>query len=341
MTKYFGENDYQHGSEDKTGILLTNLGTPDAPTAKAVKPYLKEFLSDPRVIELPKFFWQIILRGIILQIRPRRSAKIYKSVWTKEGSPLLQISEKQINLIKKKLNVSYSNTIFVLAMRYGNPSIENALKKLRQKQVRRLLVFPLYPQYCAATTASTFDAVTNVLQKTRWIPELRFINQYFEEEAYIKALAHSIQQFWNKNGKPQKIVFSYHGIPKKYHTQGDPYHCFCLKTTRLVKEYMQLSDEEVLTTFQSRFGRQEWLQPYTSQTLKELPSQGIKKINIISPGFSADCLETLEELEVENREYFEKAGGEDYHYIPCLNDNSMHIDMMEHLINKHTQGWKI
>ena len=341
MTKYFGENDYQHGSEDKTGILLTNLGTPDAPTAKAVKPYLKEFLSDPRVIELPKVLWQVILRGIILQIRPRRSAKIYKSVWTKEGSPLLQISEKQINLIKKKLNVSYSNTIFVLAMRYGNPSIENALKKLRQKQVRRLLVFPLYPQYCAATTASTFDAVTNVLQKTRWIPELRFINQYFEEEAYIKALAHSIQQFWNKNGKPQKIVFSYHGIPKKYHTQGDPYHCFCLKTTRLVKEYMHLSDEEVLTTFQSRFGRQEWLQPYTSQTLKEFPSQGIKKINIISPGFSADCLETLEELEVENREYFEKAGGEDYHYIPCLNDNSMHIDMMEHLINKHTQGWKI
>ena len=341
MTKYFGENDYQHGSEDKTGILLTNLGTPDAPTAKAVKPYLKEFLSDPRVIELPKFFWQIILRGIILQIRPRRSAKIYKSVWTKEGSPLLQISEKQINFLKKELNVSYPNTVFVLAMRYGNPSIENALKELRRKQVRRLLVFPLYPQYCAATTASTFDAVTNVLQKTRWIPELRFINQYFEEEAYIKALAHSIQQFWNKNGKPQKIVFSYHGIPKKYHTQGDPYHCFCLKTTRLVKEYMQLSDEEVLTTFQSRFGRQEWLQPYTSQTLKELPSQGIKKINIISPGFSADCLETLEELEVENREYFEKAGGEDYHYIPCLNDNSMHIDMMEHLINKHTQGWKI
>ena len=341
MTKYFGENDYQHGSEDKTGILLTNLGTPDAPTAKAVKPYLKEFLSDPRVIELPKFFWQIILRGIILQIRPRRSAKIYKSVWTKEGSPLLQISEKQINFLKKKLNSTYPNTIFVLAMRYGNPSIENVLKELRRKQVRRLLVFPLYPQYCAATTASTFDAVTNVLQKTRWIPELRFINQYFEEEAYIKALAHSIQQFWNKNGKPQKIVFSYHGIPKKYHTQGDPYHCFCLKTTRLVKEYMQLKDEEVLTTFQSRFGRQEWLQPYTSQTLKELPSQGIKKINIISPGFSADCLETLEELEVENRGYFEKAGGEDYHYIPCLNDNSMHIDMMEHLINKHTQGWKI
>ena len=341
MTKYFGENDYQHGSEDKTGILLTNLGTPDSPTAKAVKPYLKEFLSDPRVIELPKVLWQVILRGIILQIRPRRSAKIYKSVWTKEGSPLLQISEKQINFLKKKLNTTYPNTIFVLAMRYGNPSIENVLKELRRKQVRRLLVFPLYPQYCAATTASTFDAVTNVLQKTRWIPELRFINQYFEEEAYIKALAHSIQQFWNKNGKPQKIVFSYHGIPKKYHTQGDPYHCFCLKTTRLVKEYMQLSDEEVLTTFQSRFGRQEWLQPYTSQTLKELPNQGIKKINIISPGFSADCLETLEELEVENREYFEKAGGEDYHYIPCLNDNSMHIDMMEHLINKHTQGWKI
>jgi ferrochelatase len=226
-------------------------------------------------------------------------------------------------------------------MRYGNPSIESVLKELQQKQVRRLLVFPLYPQYCAATTASTFDAVTNVLRKWRWIPELRFINQYFEEETYIVALADSIQQFWNKNGKPQKIVFSYHGIPKKYHTKGDPYHCFCLKTTRLVKEYMKLNDEEVITTFQSRFGRQEWLQPYTSQTLKELPRKNIKNIHIISPGFSADCLETLEELEKENREYFERAGGKVYKYIPCLNDNPLHIFMMKEIIQKHTQGWKI
>ena len=341
MVKYIGESDYEHGSKDKTGILLTNLGTPDAPTAKAVKPYLLEFLSDTRVIEIPKILWQIILRGIILQIRPSRSAKIYKSVWTKEGSPLLKISKKQIYLVKEQLKEAYPNTVFSLAMRYGNPSIESALMELKKNNVRRLLVLPLYPQYCAATTASTFDSVTKVLQKWRWIPELRFINQYFEEENYIKALADSIQQFWSKKGQPQKIIFSYHGIPKKYHIKGDPYHCFCLKTTRLVKEYMKLDDNKVLTTFQSRFGRQEWLQPYTSQTLQEFPGKDIKKIHIISPGFSADCLETLEELEVENREYFMKAGGEEYDYIPCLNDNPLHIEMIVHLLHKHTQGWKV
>ena len=306
-----------------------------------MKPYLLEFLSDTRVIEIPKILWQIILRGIILQIRPSRSAKIYKSVWTKEGSPLLKISKKQIYLVKEQLKEAYPNTVFSLAMRYGNPSIESALMELKKNNVRRLLVLPLYPQYCAATTASTFDSVTKVLQKWRWIPELRFINQYFEEENYIKALADSIQQFWSKKGQPQKIIFSYHGIPKKYHIKGDPYHCFCLKTTRLVKEYMKLDDNKVLTTFQSRFGRQEWLQPYTSQTLQELPGKDIKKIHIISPGFSADCLETLEELEVENREYFMKAGGEEYDYIPCLNDNPLHIEMIAHLLHKHTQGWKV
>ena len=341
MVKYIGENNYEHGSKEKTGVLITNLGTPDEPNSKALKIYLKEFLSDTRVIEIPKFFWQIILHLIILRIRPRRSAINYQSIWTKKGSPLLNISKEQIYLLEKKLKVSYPNTIFALGMRYGNPSIESALKKMQEEQVRRLVIFPLYPQYCAATTASTFDAVTNILQKWRWIPELRFINQYYEEESYIKAIANSIENFWDKNGKPQKIIFSYHGIPKKYHLKGDPYHCFCLKTTRLVKEFMKLDDEEVITTFQSRFGRAEWLQPYTSETLKELPSQGIKNVHIISPGFSADCLETLEELEVENREYFEKAGGKKYLYIPCLNESSKHIEMMEKIIQKHTQGWQI
>ena len=341
MSVFIGEKNYEHGNSDKTGILLTNLGTPDKPTAKSVKLYLREFLSDPRVIEIPKLLWQIILRGVILQIRPKRSAKIYSTIWTKEGSPLLVIAQKQVDLVRQELKKKYPNSVIELAMRYGNPSIENALQKLQQQQVRRLLVFPLYPQYCAATTASTFDAVTNVLQKWRWIPELRFINQYFEEESYINALSKSIQDFWNKNGKPQKIIFSYHGIPKKYHTKGDPYHCFCLKTTRLVKEYLNLNDEEIMTTFQSRFGRAEWLQPYTSQTLIELPNKGIKDIHIISPGFSADCLETLEELEEENREYFIKSGGEEYKYIQCLNDHPLHISMMVKLILKHTQGWKI
>ena len=341
MVKFIGEINYQHGSIDNTGILLTNLGTPDAPNAKSLKIYLNEFLSDQRVIELPKFFWKIILHGIILQTRPSRSAKAYKSIWTEKGSPLLNIATKQLEHVKKKLSSDFPNTVFALGMRYGNPSINSALKNFQKKNIRRLLILPLFPQYCAATTGSTFDHVTNILQNWRWVPEMRFINQYFEEENYIKAIVDSIDKFWIKNEKPQKIIFTYHGIPKSYHIKGDPYHCFCLKTSRMVREQMQLKEEEVLTTFQSRFGRQEWLQPYTSETLKKLPSEGIKKIHIISPGFSSDCLETLEELEVENRKYFIEAGGETYKYIPCLNDNSLHIKMISELIVKNTQGWKI
>ena len=337
--KYFGEKNYEHGSKDKTGVLITNLGTPDAPNAKSLKIYLNQFLSDPRVIEIPKIIWQIILKLIILQIRPRKSAANYKKIWTDKGSPLLDISLRQLEGVKQIISEKYPNVEFALGMRYGNPSIEKALNDLKKKQVRRLLVLPLYPQYCAATTASTFDEVTNTLQKWRWIPELRFINQYFEEEKYIETLASSVEDFWAKNGKPQKIIFSYHGIPKRYLTNGDPYHCFCLKTTRLVKEKMKLSDDQIMTTFQSRFGREEWLQPYTSETLKELPGKGIKDIHIISPGFSADCLETLEELEEENREYFIDSGGEKYKYIPCLNDNKEHLDFISHLIIKNTHGW--
>ena len=337
--KYFGEKNYEHGSKDKTGVLITNLGTPDAPNAKSLKIYLNQFLSDPRVIEIPKIIWQIILKLIILQIRPRKSAANYKKIWTDKGSPLLDISQRQLEGVKKIISDKYPNVEFALGMRYGNPSIEKALKGLQEKQVRRLLVLPLYPQYCAATTASTFDEVTNTLQKWRWIPELRFINQYFEEEKYIETLASSIEDFWRTNGKPQKIIFSYHGIPKRYLINGDPYHCFCLKTTRLVKEKMRLSDDQITTTFQSRFGREEWLQPYTSETLKELPAKGIKDIHIISPGFSSDCLETLEELEEENREYFIESGGEKYKYIPCLNDNKKHLDFISDLIIKNTLGW--
>ena len=239
------------------------------------------------------------------------------------------------------MSSTHPNIEFALGMRYGNPSIDSALKDLQSRQVRRLLVLPLYPQYCAATTGSTFDEVTSILQKWRWIPELRIINQYFEEEEYLNALVSSIENFWKKNNKPQKIVFSYHGIPKRYLTNGDPYHCFCLKTTRLVKEKMKLNDNEIVTTFQSRFGREEWLKPYTSETLKELPGQGVKNIHIISPGFSADCLETLEELEEENREYFMEAGGEQYKYIPCLNDDQKHLNFISNLVLKHTQGWNI
>ena len=341
MVKYIGEKDYEHGSKEKIGVLITNLGTPDAPNKKELKVYLNQFLSDPRVIELPKILWQIILKLVILQIRPSKSAEAYKQIWTDKGSPLLDIANRQLNKIQSSFSSKNENIVFEVGMRYGNPSIPDALLKLQKKQVRRLLVLPMYPQYCAATTGSTFDEVTNVLQKWRWIPEMRFINQYFEEKNYIEALSNSIKSFWKKTSKPQKIIFSYHGIPKRYLTNGDPYHCFCLKTTRLVKEYMGLSDDEIMTTFQSRFGREEWLKPYTSETLKELPKQGIKNIHIISPGFSSDCLETLEELEEENKEYFMESGGENYHYIPCLNDDDDHIDVFVNLIKKHTQGWPL
>ena len=341
MVKYIGEKDYEHGSKEKIGVLITNLGTPDAPNKKELKVYLNQFLSDPRVIELPKILWQIILKLVILQIRPSKSAEAYKQIWTDKGSPLLDIANRQLNKIQSSFSSKNENIVFEVGMRYGNPSIPDALLKLQKKQVRRLLVLPMYPQYCAATTGSTFDEVTNVLQKWRWIPEMRFINQYFEEKNYIEALSNSIKSFWKKTSKPQKIIFSYHGIPKRYLTNGDPYHCFCLKTTRLVKEYMGLSDDEIMTTFQSRFGREEWLKPYTSETLKELPKQGIKNIHIISPGFSSDCLETLEELEEENKEYFMESGGENYHYIPCLNDHDDHIDVFVSLIKKHTQGWSL
>ena len=339
MVKYIGDKNYEHGSKEAVGVLITNLGTPDAPEKKELKVYLNQFLSDPRVIELPKILWQILLKLVILQVRPSKSAKAYKKIWTKNGSPLLDISKRQLEKIKLSLSTSHPNMIFEVGMRYGNPSIPNALRNLQKQNVRKLLVLPMYPQYCAATTGSTFDEVTNVLQKWRWIPELRFINQYFEDDKYVQALSNSITSFWEKHSKPQKIIFSYHGIPKKYLLNGDPYHCFCLKTTRLVKEKMGLSDDEIMTTFQSRFGKAEWLQPYTSETLKELPKQGIKDIHIISPGFSSDCLETLEELEEENREYFMESGGEQYKYIPCLNDDDEHIDVFVNLIKKNIQGW--
>ena len=341
MVKYIGEKNYEHGSKEKIGVLITNLGTPDAPNRKELKVYLNQFLSDPRVIELPKILWQILLKLVILQVRPSKSAEAYKQIWTDKGSPLLDIANRQLSKIQSSFSSKSENIVFEVGMRYGNPSIPNALLKLQKKQVRRLLVLPMYPQYCAATTGSTFDEVTNVLQKWRWIPEMRFINQYFEEKNYIEALSNSISTFWKKNQKPQKIIFSYHGIPKRYLTNGDPYHCFCLKTTRLVKENMGLSDDEIMTTFQSRFGREEWLKPYTSETLKELPKQGIKNIHIISPGFSSDCLETLEELEEENKEYFMESGGESYNYIPCLNDNEDHINVFVNLIKRHIQGWPL
>jgi ferrochelatase len=333
--KYVGEKDYEHGMQAKVGVLITNLGTPEAPTKKALRPYLKEFLSDPRVIETPKLIWQVILNGVILNTRPAKSAKSYKSVWTDSGSPLYDIAKKQQAQLAKAL----PNLVVGLAMRYGNPSIESQLIKMRDQGVRKILIFPMYPQYCAATTASTFDKVAQVLTKWRWIPEVRFINEYYQDELYIEALANSIKAFRKEHGTPDLTLFSYHGIPKAYLDKGDPYHCFCHATTRLVKEHLALTDNDVMTTFQSRFGPAQWLRPYTDEVLKELPGKGIKNIHIIAPAFSADCLETIEEIDQENREYFMESGGESYNYIPCLNDSEDHIKLFTKLIKQHTQGW--
>lgn len=339
--KYKGNPDYKHETPACTGVLITNLGTPDAPTPAALRKYLGEFLADPRVIETPKIIWWFVLHCIILRTRPRRSAEAYKKVWTENGSPLLDISIKQTKKIQTEISKHIDGPIKVeLAMRYGNPSIESGLEKLRAANAKRILIFPLYPQYSAATTASTFDAVSDILKKWRWIPEIRMINHYHDNPDYITALANSIKAYWQTHTKPEKLLFSFHGLPKDYFLAGDPYHCECHKTARLVAEKLELQEDEWQLTFQSRFGPREWLQPYTDITLKELAANGTKSVQIICPGFSADCLETIEEIDMQNRDFFTEAGGEEFSYIPALNDSDEHIEVICKLIQTHSQGWE-
>lgn len=315
-----------------TGVLLANLGTPDAPTASALRRYLNQFLSDQRVIEVPRLLWKIILHGIILRTRPARSAKLYESVWTEQGSPLLVISREQQAALQKRMG---ENVKVALGMRYGNPSIASGLQELRDAGCRKIIVLPLYPQYAGATTGSTFDAVADELKAWRWVPELHFLNDYCDHPNYIQALTNSVKEAIAEKGLPERIVFSYHGMPKSYLDKGDPYYCFCKKTTRLVQEALALDKDICVTSFQSRFGKAEWLKPYTDETLESLAQSGIKNMMIISPAFSADCLETLEELAVENRDIFLSNGGEHYHYIPALNTRDDHLDMIEQLIKAH------
>ncbi|KAA0875098.1 ferrochelatase [Nitrincola tapanii] len=338
--RYQGASAFRHDQKDKIGVLLTNLGTPDAPTPKALRRYLKEFLWDPRVVEVPRPLWWLILNGVILNIRPKRSAAAYREVWTEEGSPLLSITQKQAEALKQALQAEYGERVYVdFAMRYGNPSIPSVLEKMQQAGVRQLIVLPLYPQYSGATSASTFDALAADFMQRRWLPELHFISHYHDYPAYIEALAHKIETFWAENGRAQKLILSYHGVPKRYLLKGDPYHCECHKTSRLLAERLGLVQDEYVTTFQSRFGREEWLKPYTDETLKSLPAQGVKSVQLVCPGFSADCLETIEEIGQENREYFMEAGGEEYAYIPALNDDAEHIQMMQSLLAPTLTQW--
>lgn len=332
----------QHSAEhqqSKIGVLITNLGTPDEPTPKAVRKYLAEFLWDPRVVEIPRPLWWLILNGFVLRTRPKRSAKAYQKIWTDEGSPLLNNTKKQHQALQKIIHNKYPEKVAVAyAMRYGQPSIASALAKFRAANVSKILVLPLYPQYSAATTASTFDAINKQLRQYRFVPEIRTIHQYADDTAYINALVQSIKQQWQTHGQNDVLLFSYHGLPQKFFEQGDPYYCYCSKTTRLVTEVLGLKEDQWRMTFQSRFGAAKWLQPYTDKTLIELAKQG-KSVDVICPGFAADCLETLEEINIRNRELFESNGGKQFSYIPALNDNDDHISCLADIVEKNLQGW--
>lgn len=333
---------YTHGSAPVTGVLITNLGSPEAPTAAAVRRFLAEFLSDVRVIDYPRLLWWFILHGVILRIRPRKVAHAYRSVWTEQGSPLIVISKKQHAALQNHLNKRFKGQIkVVLGMRYGKPSIHTALQELRDAGIQRLLLFPLYPQYSSTTTASTLDAVAAELKHWRWVPELRVVNHYHDDPGYIDALANSIRRAWEQRPPAAKLMFSFHGLPKRLLTAGDPYSCECYKTARLVAEELELADDAWQLTFQSRFGREEWLQPYTDHTLVEWAKSGIDSVDVICPGFSADCLETLEEIEIQNRDLFISSGGKEYRYIPALNDETDHIYALGSIVMKHTQGWDV
>ena len=318
----------------KTGVLLINLGTPDSTSWWDIRKYLKEFLSDRRVIEVNPLIWQIILNLFILTFRPSKTAHAYKQIWMKERneSPLLFFTRNQANKLKKK--IGNEKVIIDFAMRYGNPSIRSKLNELKNDGCENIVILPLYPQYAAATTATVCDEVYRSLMKMRWQPSLQIIPHYESEPQYIEALINSIEKKIKEiSWKPDLIISSYHGIPKSYFDKGDPYHCYCHKTTRLIKE--KFNKVEIQLTFQSRFGPQEWLTPYTDKTLESLPSKGIKNLLVICPGFASDCVETLEEINIQGRESFLKNGGVKFDLIPCLNDNSDHIDLFEKLVSKY------
>ncbi|RMG31121.1 MAG: ferrochelatase [Gammaproteobacteria bacterium] len=331
---------FVHDAPGVLGVLIANLGTPERPTPEAVRRYLAEFLSDPRVVEFPRLPWWLILHGFILRFRPARVARNYARIWTPEGSPLLVTARAQESALQRELERRLRLPVKVaLGMRYGQPSIESAMTELRKAGCRRLVVLPLYPQYSSTTTASIFDAVMRVLMTWRWIPETRLIQHYHDHPEYIEALTASIQRVWAKEGRPDRLLFSFHGIPKRYQRDGDPYFCECHKTARLVAERLRLEPERWQVAFQSRFGHEEWLRPYVDETLTEWAKQGIETVHVVAPGFSADCLETLEELNLQNRERFLKAGGSRFEYIPALNAHPSHIEALASLVERHLCGW--
>ena len=339
LSPFAPEPPFRHGQPAPVGVLLVNLGTPAAPTAAAVRPYLAEFLGDHRVVEIPKALWWLILHGIILRVRPVKSAAKYASIWTPEGSPLKVWTEKQAARLQGHLGEQGLHVLVRHAMRYGSPSVASELDELKRAGCQRILVLPAYPQYSGATTASVIDDVSRWALQTRHLPELRFINRYHDDPGYIAALADSVRAHWQRNGQPELLMMSFHGMPERTLHLGDPYHCECLKTGRLLAEALGLSREQYLVTFQSRFGKAKWLQPYTEPTLRERAAAGLKKVDLICPGFAADCLETLEEIAQEAREAFLESGGKEFAYIPCLNDSDGGMRMLADLAERHLQGW--
>jgi ferrochelatase len=338
---YTGLTGLSYDQPAQAGVLLVNLGTPEAPTARAVRPYLAEFLGDPRVIEYPRWLWRIILHGIILRIRPARSAHAYARIWTPEGSPLRVGSERLAAALQTKLRHGHAGPIRVaLAMRYGNPSVRTQIEQLQREGVRRLLVLPLYPQYSATSTGSVIDAVADTFKRLRWPPELRIVNDYHDDDGHIEALALSIERWWATHGRGEKLLLSFHGIPRRYVDAGDPYLHQCQTTAQRLRERLGLDEAQLLVSFQSRVGREPWLQPYTDATVRRLAAEGVKRLDVASPGFAVDCLETLEEIVMQNGEFFMAAGGEALRYIPALNDSTEQVTSLTALIQRHTQGWQ-
>ena len=334
---------FDHASSPRVGVLLSNLGTPDAATPAALRVYLQEFLSDPRVIELPRWKWLPILHLFILTTRPKMSAELYRKVWTSAGSPLLVTALRQRAGIERRLRARFApsgdQVAVALGMRYGNPSIAKALAELAAAGARRVVVLPLYPQYAAATAGSTFDAVFAELTRTRWVPGLRTIETYHDEPGYIAALAASVRERWQAEGEPERLLMSFHGMPQRYFDDGDPYFCYCQKTARLLAGALALPADRWLLSFQSLFGKEEWLKPYTDRTVEALAKQGVRTLDVVCPGFSADCLETIEEIDQLNREIFLHHGGERFRFIPCLNDRDDHLDFLAELVSRQLAGW--
>lgn len=342
MPRYRPEPPHRHGTAAKVAVVLINLGTPDAPTPPALKRYLRQFLSDPRVVEIPRALWWLILNGIILNTRPRKSAEKYASIWLPEGSPLRVHTERQAKLVCGLLGQRGHRLTVTWAMRYGTPSIAEVLNRLRDNGVERILLLPLYPQYSASTTATALDAALGWFARIRNQPELRTIRHFHDHPGYIQALEESVRSHWQRCGPlgaDDRLIISFHGLPRRSLDLGDPYYCECLKTGRLLAERLGLQTGQYIVCFQSRFGKAEWLQPYTAATLQTLAHQGVKRVDICCPGFVADCLETLEEIALEGKETFLAAGGRSYHYIPALNESPSWISALAGLVETHLHGW--